>query len=66
MFRMDILKYPTLPSLAFAIFIHNYLGDSKIPIIDRSLFYDFKRGYTGVLWIFINIKVKIFIDMILN
>jgi len=43
MFRMDILKYPTLPSLAFAIFRANYLGETKIPIIDGSTLYDIKN-----------------------
>lgn len=40
---MDILKYPTLPSLAFAIFRANYLGETKIPIIDGSTLYDIKN-----------------------
>ena len=31
-FRADILKYPTLSSLAFAIYRQSFLGDAKIPL----------------------------------
>jgi len=46
-FRADILKYPTLSSLAFAIYRQNYLGDAKIPLISGEMFNFFKEGYTG-------------------
>lgn len=46
-FKFDILKYHTLPSLAFVIFRANFLGEFKFPIFDGSLFYDIKKGYTG-------------------
>jgi hypothetical protein len=47
LFRLDILKYPTLSSLAFAIFRSKFLKDAKIPIIEGDLFKDIKEGYTG-------------------
>ena len=34
LFRIDILKYPTLPSLAFAIYRSKFIGDARIPLID--------------------------------
>src|SRR5271156_660750 len=47
LFRLDILKHPTLSSLAFAIFRSNFLKNAKIPIIEGDLFNDIKEGYTG-------------------
>jgi hypothetical protein len=47
LFRLDVLKYPTLSSLAFAIFRSKFLKDAKIPIIEGDLFNDIKEGYTG-------------------
>lgn len=48
LFRLDIVKYPTLSSLAFAIFRSNFLKKHKIPLITRKEIYnDFKVGYTG-------------------
>jgi len=47
LFRLDILKYPTLSSLAFAIFRSKFLKDAKIPIIEGDLFNQLKEGYTG-------------------
>lgn len=41
------MKYPTLPSLAFAIYRTHFLKDFKIPLIDGELFTQFKKGYTG-------------------
>lgn len=46
-FRADILKYPTLSSLAFAIYRQKFLGKAEIPIIDGEMFNFFKEGYTG-------------------
>lgn len=40
--RLDMFKYSTLPSLAFAIFRSNFLNDTKIPII-LGKHYDFLR-----------------------
>lgn len=47
LFRLDIMKYPTLPSLAFAIYRTHFLKDHKIPLIDGDLFTQLKKGYTG-------------------
>lgn len=47
LFRLDILKYPTLPSLAFAIYRSKFMGNAKIPLIDGNLFNQLKKGYTG-------------------
>lgn len=48
MFRLDILKYPTLSSLSFAIFRSNFLKDNiKIPLINGKMFNDIKKSYTG-------------------
>ena len=47
MFRLDILKYPTLSSLAFAIFRSNFIKNAKIPIIEGDLFNHLKEAYTG-------------------
>lgn len=47
LFRLDILKYPTLSSLAFGIYRSSFLGDYKIPLIDGNIFKDIKKGYTG-------------------
>jgi len=47
-FRADILKYPTLSSLAFGIYRQMFLDkEDKIPIIDGEMFNFFKEGYTG-------------------
>ena len=44
-----VFKYPTLYSIAFAISLRRtqFLGDSKIPLVSRSMFYNIKLGYTG-------------------
>lgn len=48
LFRMDILKHPTLSSVAFAIYRSNFLKkEFKIPLIKGDLFYNLKKGYTG-------------------
>jgi DNA polymerase type B, organellar and viral len=47
MFRIDILKYSTLSSLAFAIFRTNFLKDSKIPLIHGEMYDFIKESYTG-------------------
>lgn len=47
LFRLDILKYPTLSSLAFAIYRSNFLKNFKIPLIEGDLFNQLKKGYTG-------------------
>nr|QWO71398.1 DNA polymerase [Termitomyces sp. T32] len=47
LFRVNIIKYPTLASLSLAIYRSQYLGDFKIPLIDGNLFTDIKKGYSG-------------------
>jgi len=47
LFRIDILKYPTLPSLALAIYRNNFMGDAKIPLIHGALYDFLVQGYTG-------------------
>jgi DNA polymerase type B, organellar and viral len=47
LFRIDILKYPTLPSLAFAIYRNNFMGDAKIPLIHGEMYDFLVQGYTG-------------------
>lgn len=46
-FQLNIHKYPTLPSLAFAIYRCKYLNDHRIPLISGEIFHDLKKGYTG-------------------
>nr|QWL17552.1 DNA polymerase [Chroogomphus rutilus] len=45
LFRINILKYPTLSSLAFAIYRSKFLGDAKIPLITGQIYDDLKLGY---------------------
>jgi hypothetical protein len=47
LFRLNILKYPTLSSLAFAIYRSKFMGDAKIPLIHGAMYNFMKRGYTG-------------------
>ena len=47
LFRIDILKYSTLSSLAFSIYKTNYLKDNKIPLIHGEMYDFIKRSYTG-------------------
>lgn len=48
LFRIDILKYSTLSSLAFAIYRTKYLkDDSQIPLIHGEMYNFIKKSYTG-------------------
>jgi hypothetical protein len=47
LFRIDVLKYPTLPSLAFAIYRYNFMGEAKIPLIQGEMYDFLVQGYTG-------------------
>jgi hypothetical protein len=47
LFNVDILKHPTLPSLAFAIFRSNYLNNLKIPNLQGNVYDFISNGYTG-------------------
>lgn len=47
-FRINLHKYPSISSLAFAIFRSNYLNpEVKIPIITGLTYNFMKNGYTG-------------------
>jgi len=47
LFRIDIVKYPTLASLALGIYRLKFLKDYKIPLINGKMYDDIKEGYTG-------------------
>nr|QWO71392.1 DNA polymerase [Arthromyces claviformis] len=48
LFRIDILKYPTLSSLAFAIFRSRFLKEEdRIPLIHGEIYNFIKKSYTG-------------------
>lgn len=46
-FNININKYPTLSSLAFAIFRSKYLNESKIAMLSGDIFNFIKESYTG-------------------
>jgi hypothetical protein len=46
-FNVDTFKYPTISSLAFAIFRTNYLEKDKIPLITGKIYDELKPSYTG-------------------
>jgi len=46
-FNINIHKYPTLSSLAFAIFRTNYIPENTIPQISGQIANDIRQGYTG-------------------
>ena len=46
-FDLDILKYPTLPSLAFAIFRAKYLKKYEIGNLIGETYNFISKGYTG-------------------
>ena len=46
-FKINVLNYPTLPSLTFAIFRSNYLENYTIPKIGGTMFNDIRESYTG-------------------
>jgi hypothetical protein len=48
LFRVDVLRFPTISSLAFGIFRSNFLlKDIKIPLIFNEIYKDIKDSYTG-------------------
>lgn len=47
LFEADINKYPTLSSLAFAIYRMRYLKDYQIPCITGEIYKNLKKSYTG-------------------
>ena len=47
LFSKNIHKYPTLPSLAFAIFRSNFMSEENIPQLSGKIANDIRQGYTG-------------------
>nr|WRO45312.1 hypothetical protein [Russula virescens] len=47
LFGKNIHKYPTLPSLAFAIFRTNFMEDKSIPQLSGKISNDIRQSYTG-------------------
>lgn len=47
-FQIDFLKYPTVSSLALAIYRTHFLSsEKKVPLIGGEMFTDMHEGYTG-------------------
>jgi DNA polymerase type B, organellar and viral len=46
-FNINIHKYPTLSSLAFAIFRTHYLNKDEVPQLSGRIAKDIRQGYTG-------------------
>ena len=46
-FGLDINKYPTTPSLAFAIYRFKYLEENTIPITSGKVYDFIRKSYTG-------------------
>jgi hypothetical protein len=47
LFKLNIHKYPTLSSLAFAIFRTNFMRKENIPQLSGKIAKDIRQGYTG-------------------
>jgi hypothetical protein len=47
LFSENIHHYPTLPSLAFAIFRSNFMDNENIPQLSGKIANDIRSGYTG-------------------
>jgi hypothetical protein len=47
LFGKNIHHYPTLPSLAFAIFRSNFMKEENIPQLTGKIAKDIREGYTG-------------------
>ena len=46
-FNINIGKYPTLPSLSFAIFRSHYNKEEKMHMLSGQVYNDIKKSYTG-------------------
>jgi hypothetical protein len=46
-FGRNVHHYPTLPSLAFAIFRSNFMTTENIPQLSGQIAKDIRQGYTG-------------------
>jgi hypothetical protein len=47
LFNKNISHYPTLPSLAFAIYRSNFMEENVIPQLSGKIAKDIRSGYTG-------------------
>lgn len=47
LFNIDISKYPTLPSVTFAIYRSNFIPKEEIPILLSKLHFTLKQAYYG-------------------
>ena len=47
LFSKNVHHYPTLPSLAFAIFRSNFMPEENIPQLSGKIAKDIRQGYTG-------------------
>jgi hypothetical protein len=47
LFNKNIHHYPTLPSLAFAIYRSNFINENTIPQLSGKIANDIRSGYTG-------------------
>jgi len=47
LYKLNINRCPTLPSLAFAIFRSKYLSTNTVPLITGQIFNDINQSYTG-------------------
>lgn len=47
LFGKNVHNYPTLPSLAFAIFRSNFMEENSIPQLSGKISKDIRQGYTG-------------------
>ena len=47
LFGKNVHHYPTLPSLAFAIFRSNFMEENSIPQLSGKIAKDIRSGYTG-------------------
>ena len=46
-FEINILKYPTLPAIAFAIFRSQFMRIENIPIVGGAVYNDIRQSYYG-------------------
>lgn len=46
-YKLNVHRFPTLPSLTMGIWLCHYLQDSKVPILIGPIFDNIKTSYTG-------------------
>jgi len=64
-FRVNAINYPTISSLSFAFYRTIFIKDAKIPILTGDLYYFIKRLKLVVLWMFLSLSLKMFINTML-